>query len=1011
MTSRDTTGAVLVLGGGVGGIQAALDLADSGFKVYLVERKGAIGGTMAGLDKTFPTNDCSMCILSPKLVECGRHLNVEIITNAELLSLAGEPGAFKATVLQNPRFVSVEKCTGCGDCAKVCPVKTPDAFNSGMGERKAIYRLYEQAYPPAFQIDPAICKRCGLCARKCTAGAIDLDEKPRTLELAVGAVVACPGFEPFDAGRLPAFGYGTFPNVITSIAFERILSASGPTRGRLVRPSDGREPRNIAWIQCVGSRDIHRVDNGYCSSVCCTYAIKEAVVAREHASGDLGTSIFLIDARTHGKGFERYYERARNEHGVRFVRSETGRILQNADGSLILRYPEDGRIREEVFDLVVLSVGMVQSDANRGMATRLGLALDEHGFCETGAFSPSATPVPGVFAAGAFTGPKDIPETVTGASAAAAEAAALLSGSRNTLATKKEYPEELPAKGARPRIGVWVCSCGINIGSVVDVAAVRDRARGLPNVVVAEDAMFTCSQDTQRRIRESIAANRLNRVVVAACTPRTHEPLFQETLREAGLNRHLFEMANIRDQCAWVHQGEPEKATAKAVDLVGMAVAKARLLEPLSRAELPVDRNALVVGGGVAGMSCAAMLSGMGFGVHLVESSGELGGNARAMRTTLDGSDVGAFLADLEGRVLADPRITVHMISQVSDVSGFVGSFTSTIRHEDGSSVEVAHGAAVIASGGGTRVAEGFGYGEDPRVMTLRELEEEIGRRGPLVSPARNVVLIQCAGSRDEQRRYCSRTCCSESVKLALELLDMDPSINVYVLYRDIRTYGAREGKYTEARERGVRFLRHDENSRPYVAIVDEGGEKRVRITAVDLVLGETVSIDADIVGLASAITPSEDAGRLAGLFKVPLDEDGFFMEAHVKLRPVDFATEGVFVCGLAHGPKTIGESIAQAGAAASRAALVLSRDSIEAGGTVCRINSEKCSGCGTCAALCPFRAIEMDEAEGKAAVNEALCKGCGLCASSCRCGAADILGFTDREIHAMIGCGTRRAP
>ena len=1010
MTSAGTTGAVLVLGGGVGGIQAALDLADSGFKVYLVEKQGAIGGTMAGLDKTFPTNDCSMCILSPKLVECGRHLNIEILTNAELLSLTGEPGAFTATVLQNPRFVSVEKCTGCGECAKVCPVKLPDAFNRGMSERRAIYRLYEQAYPPAYQIDASVCRRCGLCARKCAAGAIDLDEKPRTLELSVGAVVACPGFEPFDAGRLPAFGYGTFPNVITSIEFERILSASGPTRGRLARPSDGREPRSIAWIQCVGSRDIHRVDNGYCSSVCCTYAIKEAVVAKEHASGGLGTSIFLIDARTHGKGFERYYERARKEHGVRFVRSETGRILQDADGGLILRYPEDGRIREEKFDLVVLSVGMVQSEANREMASRLGLALDAHGFCETGAFSPSATSVPGVFAAGAFTGPKDIPETVTGASAAAAGAAALLTASRNTLATKKEYPDELPAMGVKPRIGVWVCSCGINIGSVVDVAAVKEAARAMPNVVLAEDAMFTCSQDTQRRMKESIRANRLNRVVVAACTPRTHEPLFQETLREAGLNRHLFEMANIRDQCAWVHQGEPGKATGKAVDLVRMAVSKARLLEPLSRAELPVDRNALVIGGGVAGMSCAAMLSGMGFGVHLVESTDVLGGNARAMRTTLDGSDVGAFLSGLEARVLGDPRITVHMNSQVSDVSGFVGSFTSTIRHGDGSAVEVTHGAAVIASGGGTRVAEGFGYGDDPRVMTLRELEEEIGRRGPLVSAARNVVLIQCAGSRDEQRRYCSRTCCSESVKLSLELLDIDPSVNVYVLYRDIRTYGAREGRYTEARERGVRFLRHDEDSRPSVSIVDEGGTRRVRVTATDLVLGEAVTIDADIVGLAAAITPSDDAGRLAELFKVPLDEDGFFMEAHVKLRPVDFATEGVFVCGLAHGPKTIGESIAQSGAAASRAALVLSRDSIEAGGTVCRINTEKCSGCGTCAALCPFRAIEIDEAEGKAAVNEALCKGCGLCASSCRCGAADILGFTDREIHAMIGSGTRRA-
>lgn len=1008
MTSAGSTGAVLVLGGGVGGIQAALDLAGSGFRVYLVERQGAIGGMMAGLDKTFPTNDCSMCILSPKLVECGRNLDIEVITNAGLLSLSGSPGAFTAVLEQAPRFVSVEKCTGCGDCAEVCPVKVPDAFERGLRERRAIYRLYEQAYPAAYQIDAAVCRRCGLCVRNCRAGAVDLDDLPRTLELRVGAVIACPGFEPFDAGLIANFGYGTFRNVITSIDFERILSASGPFRGRLVRPSDGREPRSIAWIQCVGSRDIHRVDNSYCSSVCCTYAIKEAVVAREHACGDLATTIFHIDVRTHGKGFERYFDRARSEHGVRFVRSEIHRILQRPDGSLILRYPEGGGIREEVFDLVVLSVGMVQGPANRAIAERLGLRLDPHGFCDTDPFSPVDTSVPGVFSAGAFSGPRDIPETVMGASAAAARAAAMLSGARHSLTVSRTYPEERPLRGERPRIGVFVCHCGINISSTVDVEAVREYAGGLPNVVHVEDALFTCSQDSQRRMRESIAEHRLNRVVVAACTPRTHEPLFQETLREAGLNRHLFEMANIRDQCAWVHQGEPEKATRKAMDLVRMSVARARLLEPLEHRSIEVDRTALVVGGGLAGMVCARSLADQGFGVHLVESTEELGGNARRIHRTLDGADVQSFLGRLTAGVCTSPLITVHTGARITGVSGFVGNFRTSLE-KGGETVEIVHGAAVIASGGEAYGPSDYLYGTDPRVLSLLELDELIAAGDPRVQGARNVVLVQCVGSRDGERPWCSRTCCGKSIRLALSLVEANPSVNVFILYRDIRTYGTLERFYLEARERGVRFLQYDPEKPPSVEHVERDGRGFLKVVTTDLALGVDLSIDADLVGLAAAIVPSPDAGRLAGLFKVPLDQDGFFMEAHAKLRPVDFSTDGVFVCGLAHGPKTIGESIVQACAAASRAALVLCRESIEAGGAVSVIDSSKCSGCGVCATLCPFGAIELDERERRAVVNEALCKGCGLCASSCRCGAADVRGFTDREIHAMIGSSVLR--
>ncbi len=992
------------MGGGVAGIQASLDLANSGFRVHLLERLGAIGGTMASLDKTFPTNDCSMCILSPKLVECGRHLNIEILTDSELLSLEGAPGAFTATVEQKPRFVDMDRCTGCGECAVACPVRVPDAFNRGLGERRAIYRLYEQAHPPSYQIDMSACRRCGLCARKCAAGAVDLSMGPVTRRLDVGAVIACPGFETFDAGRMANYGYGLFPNVMTGIEFERMLSASGPTRGNLRRPSDGRMPRRIAWIQCVGSRDIHRVNNGYCSSVCCTGAIKEAVVAREHGCADLEATIFHIDIRTHGKGFEKYCDRARTEHGVRFVRSEIHRVLQDASGSLILRYPEAGAVREELFDLVVLSTGMVQGSANRELAARLGIELDEHGFCVTGALSPVVTSAAGVFAAGAFTGPKDIPETVMGASAAASEAAALLSPARHSLTRSRSYPPEMPVGGSRPRIGVFVCRCGINISGVIDVEAVREYAAGLPNVVYAGVALFTCSQDSQRMIREAVSEHGLNRVVVAACTPRTHESLFQETLREAGLNRHLFEMANIRDQCSWVHQGEPGRATAKAMDLVRMSVARARLRKPLLQTSVGIERSALVIGGGVAGMVCASALADQGFGVHLVESSCRLGGNALRLRSTLEGSDIAEFVKALSGRVSNDPSITLHLGAHIADVSGFVGSFRSEVEEADGSTAEISHGVAVIATGAEPHAPAGFLYGRHPGVVTLPELEELMTAGDPVAASCRNVVFVQCAGSREPERPWCSRTCCGETVKLALELLDRNPGVRIFVLYRDVRTYGLREKYYLEARERGVRFLQYDPADPPVVeqAYREEGSG--LRVTTTDLALGGKLTIDAELVGLAVAIVPSASSRRLASLFKVPLDEDGFFMEAHAKLRPVDFPTDGVFVCGLAHGPKTIDESIVQAEAAAARAASVLSRDSMEAGGTVSVIDAARCSGCGLCAQLCPFKAIEMDEEEHRAVVNEALCKGCGLCASSCRSGAADLGGFTDAEIHAMIG-------
>jgi heterodisulfide reductase subunit A len=914
-------------------------------------------------------------------------------------------------------------CRTCGACAFVCPtgaikleeitknkpIPIPSEFNLGLNARGAIYTPYPQAVPNTPVIDREHCihfltGECRICESFCESGAINYDQKDETVEVEVGSIILTPGFDTFDADILSNYGHGTFPNVLTSIEFERILSASGPYQGKLLRPSDKRPPQRIAWLQCIGSRDTECAKNGYCSSVCCTYAIKEAVVAKEHSTVPLEATIFFMDIRTHGKDFEKYYERAKAEHGVRFVRSRIGGISEEANGDLLVRFADEQGVKEERYDLVVLSVGLRPPAMAEELAQKLGLELNPYGFCETGGFTPVATSRPGVFAAGAFTGPRDIPETVMQASAAAGEASGLLSQSRHSLTAEKQYPPERDVTGERPRIGVFVCHCGINISGVVDVPSVRDYASSLANVVFVADNLFTCSQDTQRVIKEKIEEHRLNRVVVASCTPRTHEPLFQETLREAGLNKYLFEMANIRDQCSWVHQHEPEKATEKAKDLVRMAVAKSRLLCPLRQVSLPVNQAALVVGGGISGMACSLDLAAQGFEVHLVERSDRLGGMANRIHHTIEGLDVQAYLEELRSRVSEAPLVHVYTETDILNVSGYVGNFTTKLLlRPEGEVREVEHGVAIIATGGDVYKPNEYLYGEHSGVLTVLELEEGITKGDPRVRSAENVVLIQCVGSREPERPYCSRICCSESMKCALKLKEMNPEMNIYVLYRDIRTYGFKEQFYQEARAKGVLFIPYEVDAKPEVQAVDEDGKSVLRVMVNDPILGQRVSIDADVLALATATVPAAGREELAQFFKVPLNEDGFFLEAHAKLRPVDFATDGVFVCGLAHGPKLIEESLAQAKAAVSRATTVLAKDGIEAGGTVTVVNKRLCTGCGVCQAVCPFKAIEVDLQEKVAVVNEALCKGCGVCASTCRSGALTLRGFDDEEILSMI--------
>jgi heterodisulfide reductase subunit A-like polyferredoxin len=1466
----DKVGAVMVVGGGIAGIQASLDLAESGYYVYLVEASPAIGGVMAQLDKTFPTNDCSMCILSPKLVEAGRHLNIQALTYSEVVKVEGEPGNFEITVRKKSRYIDPSKCTGCGECPEACPVHISSQFDEGLVDRKAIYRPYAQAFPniftiekgdrapcgltcpahinvqgyvallgvgkyaealslirqdlplpgvlgricphpcekecnrkeldepvaicelkrfiadqvkteipvqkeerkeervaivgsgpagltagaflaqkgypvtifealpavggmlyagipsyrlpreildeeinsirslgveiktnspigqsltledlnqqgyraiflavgahqdqklgiageenphvipgvvflrkvnlgqkvevgervavigggnvaidaartalrmgakeviiiyrrsrdemPAYEEDieeaeeegikiqflaapteivlkngkvtslrcirmelgepdasgrrrpvpiqgsdffvevdtiiPAIgqtpdlsflkgvgiettaqgtlkidpitlqtskkgvfaggdavtgpgiaidavaagkeaaisidrylrgqdlyegrskpklqkarfeeiyadqpkaprermakrsleerqktfsevkkgfteeqakrealrCLNCGICSEclqcvvLCKAGAINHQMEEERVTFRVGSIILSPGFDEYDASRLAAYGYGRFSNVVTSIQFERILSASGPFQGNLLRPSDQKAPKKVAWIQCAGSRDMTGNDgNEYCSSVCCMYAIKEAVIAKEHHH-DVEPTIFYLDIRAHGKDFDAYYERAKKEYGVRFIRSMISRVAERPKTkNLMITYVDpEHRVKEEEFDLVVLSVGLTPSKGAKEIAQRLGLQLDAYGFCKTDEFSPLQTSQPGIYVCGAFQGPRDIPETVTQASAAVASASNLLADVRSTLTKKKDYPPEIDTSGQEPRIGVFVCHCGINIGGVVNVPEVKEYAKALDGVVYVEENLYTCSQDTQEKIKKAIQENQLNRVIVASCSPRTHEPMFQETIREMGLNKYLFEMTNIRDQCSWVHMHQPREATEKAKELLRMVVAKSRLLQPLKEPTVEVIKKGLVIGGGLSGMKAALELAHQGIDCALVEREAELGGNLRHIYYTLEGNDPQELLQKTMKEVLGNPHIQVLTNAELKSLTGYIGNF-KTILSVNGSDKEFEHGVVIVAVGAKESIPTEYLYGQDRRVITQKELEERITKRWEDVKQCRHVVMIQCVGSRIPEHPNCSRICCSIAIKNALKMKEKNPEIKVTLLYRDLRTYGLMERYYTQARKQGIEFIPYELDSKPDLK-VEEG---LLQLKVKDKVLDEEVILRPDLVVLASAILPYENE-PLAKMLKVPLTADGFFLEAHMKLRPVDFATDGIFLAGLAHFPKSISESISQAEAAVARATAAIATGYVSVLATISEVDPMRCLGCGLCELLCPFSAIRVVETErgSKAETIAASCKGCGVCCASCPQKAVTIHHFSDEQLIAQI--------
>ncbi len=1001
-------GAVAVAGGGVAGIQSAIDLANSGLKVYLIESSTSIGGKMAQLDKTFPTLDCSMCTLSPKLAEVARHPNIELLTYSEITGIEGEAGDFTVKVKKKATFVDPDKCTACELCVSKCPVKVPDEYNEGGNNRKAIYLAFPQAVPRVYTIDAENCLyltkgKCGNCAKVCENDAINYDDKGEEIEINVGSVILSTGFEPFDATQLEQYRID-HPDVITSMQFERQLSSSGPFEGH-VTLSDGTHPKKIAWIQCIGSRN-PEIGHRNCSSVCCMYATKEAMVAMEH-DPELKTTIFNIDVRAFGKGFEEFYQKAKNEKSVRFIHSRpSGVEVDPQTNKLSLKYEaEDGNgIRQEEFDMVVLSIGLTPSKSSKQLVNIANVEMDDLGFVKTKIDSPVETTRPGIFVSGAMQAPKDIPDTVAAASGAASKASSLLSSERGSLVTEKQYPPEKEI-GDDVRTGVVVCRCGINIGSIVDVPNVVEYTKDLPGVVFAREAVYACSSDSLAGIADMVKEHNLNRVVVASCTPRTHEPLFRETLMEAGLNPYMFELANIREHCSWVHQNEKDKATKKAKDIVRMSVSRANLLQPLYKEKVEFNNSGLVIGGGIAGMNAALDIADKGFHVTLVEKSDELGGLLKTYTKLQDGRSTNEVLEPIIERVESHDNITVLKDAELMELEGSMGNFTAHVKGADVDE-EIRCGVAIIATGANELVPEGyFSYGKYPNIVTQSKLEHMIDEGMNEGTNVRNVVFIQCAGGRNDERPYCSRACCTVAMKNAIRLKEDDPKRNVYMLYRDIRTFGRWEDLYTKARELGVVFMRYTEDKEPQV------GEKSIKM--FDHLLNMNFDINYDLLVLSTPLVAPETNESLGSLFKVPLDSNKFFLEAHIKLRPVEFATEGVFLCGTAQAPKLVDEAVSQASAAASRACTILSSDFLETIGNVSVVDPELCIGCGRCTLVCPYKAPELKEVvveteeitytTKKCEINPTVCKGCGSCAAECPTGAITSRHFTESQIMAVI--------
>ncbi|WP_300463626.1 FAD-dependent oxidoreductase [Desulfobacula sp.] len=992
---------VLVIGGGVGGIRAALDLAESRRNVVLIDKSYAIGGLMTQLDRTFPTNNCDLCTVSPHLSENTRQIHLELSPMTQLESLTGEAGDFKATLVTEPRYIDMDKCTACGECYKQFPEAV--RFTPGLDPRAPTCMRYPHATPYAFSIDMEKVSDIAALQKVCKADAILPEDTQKRTTVDAGAVVLSIGAELFDPAALDNYGGGRFDNVVTGLEYERIMSASGPFQGDLVRVSDKKRPKKVAWIQCVGSRGINRADVPYCSGVCCMYALKEAMVTKERFAESIETTIFFMDMRTYGKDYEQYFNRAKDDYGVRMIRCRPHSIVQDdetRDLSITYTTEDEARHKTEEFDMVVLSTGFRVPESTRDLAGRLGIELNTHNFAETDHFNSVKTSRPGVYVCGVAESPKDIPETMVQASAAASMAAADLPAVMDVLDTEEDFPPERDITGEAARIGVFVCDCGLEIGGVVDVDKIVASVATCADVVVSQTVGYGCSSDSMRVIEAAIKTHHLNRVVIGGCSPRTHETKFQDLMRRAGLNKYLVEIVNLRDQNTWVHIGQPEAALDKAYKLLQIGISGVRKNRSLVDHTLPMNQNALVVGGGVTGMTAALQLAGQGVKVYLVERNAELGGMATSIRRTIEGDDVRSFITQLVKDVTKHKNIQVLTRSIIVDHSGVPGLFKTGIQTGLRMNyMQLAHGVTIFATGAVANRPDVYGLGTHDNITTQLELDALIEDDPEKIKAMNQVVMIQCAGSREADNPNCSRVCCQAAMKNALRIKAISPDTQIFILYRDIRTYGFYEDYYKQARDLDVKFVRFSVDNKPEVWIEND----QVSVFVDDVILGRKIQIETDYVALSTGMVADDETTEdLAMMFHLPRTTDNYFLEDHVKLRPVDMSVRGIFIAGTTHSPKTIRESITQAYAAAGRAQTLLAKKEINLGAAIAKVDGTKCAACLVCVRACPFGIPFINE-DGYSQIDPAQCQGCGICAADCPAKAIQLLAFEDDQILAKL--------
>ncbi|MFT5698890.1 MAG: heterodisulfide reductase subunit A [Desulforhopalus sp.] len=994
---------VLVVGGGLGGIRTALDLAEAKKDVILIDKDCTVGGLMTQLDRTFPTNNCDLCTIAPHLSESNRQEHIELLTMTTVSNVSGEKGNFTVTLTSQPRYINLEKCTACGDCLTHFPGCV--RFNPGLDHRAPTCMRYPQATPQAYSVDLEKCDDVEALVKICPAGAINPDDMPINRVVQCASIVLSPGASVFDPSHLDYLGYKDLPDVVTSLEYERILSASGPTGGKLLCPSTGKQPKKVAWIQCIGSRGLQKGAGAYCSNACCMFALKEAMVTKERFQEDIETTIFYMDMRTFGKDYELYLNRAKDEFQVRFLRSRPHSILQpEGKTDLTLSYTTEDSTKkfEENFDMVVLSTGFKTSADTRQLAETVGIELNSDFFPITEEFNPVVTTKPGVYVAGTFEGPKDIPETMVQASAAACLAAADLPETVVEVQEPEEQEEllERDVSEEEPKVGVFICDCGENIGGVVNVENLVAYATTLPSVAIAKAEGHGCSRVSMENIRQTIVEEGLNRVVIGGCSPRTHQDKFQDLIQKAGLNKYLVDIANIRDQATWVHSGKPGEAEEKAKDLIGMAVASVVRAQPLFEQTLPMNKNVLVVGGGVTGMTAAINLADRGYQVYLAEKSNKLGGLANHLIKTLEGGDVQALIAGMIEKVNNHDKIQVMTRALIVDHSGMPGMFTTGMQ--SGPQMfyrQIEHGITILATGAKSNRPDLYLLDKSPLVKTQLETQKYLFENPDKVKQWDNVVMIQCVGSRTKENPNCSRICCQNAIKNSLAILDLNPEARVFVLYRDMRTYAFQEEYYQKARERGVIFVRYDVDNPP---VVEEAGDK-IDVTYYDTILSMNVTVSADNLCLSTGIVADLDSNEeLSMIFKLPRTEDGYFLEDHVKLRPVDMPVPGFFVAGTAHSPKLIRESVTQANAVAARAQTMLARDVISLGAAAAKVDGKMCAACLICVRACPFD-VPFINADGYSEIDPAKCHGCGMCVSECPAKAIQLMQFEDDRILAKV--------